>query len=137
MSGAALLFLTNLVGIALAAAVTFLVLGYAPLVKAHRGLVLSLTILAVITVPLTFSFHNMYQIWRVEQVVLDKTLQINGKNLQLDNVQVQFSRADIIIQANVSSEVNVLYQDLVELKQHLERELQHSVKLKATPRITL
>lgn len=137
MSGAALLFLTNLVGIALAAAITFLVLGYAPLVKAHRGLVLSLTILAVITVPLTFSFHNMYQVWRVEQVVLDKTLQINGKHLQLDNVQVQFSRADIIIQANVSSEVNVLYQDLVELKQHLEHELKHSVKLKATPRITL
>jgi len=51
-----LLFTTNLIGLTLAAALTFLVLGYAPLLRARRGLFISLVLMAMIAVPLSFSF---------------------------------------------------------------------------------
>src|SRR5690606_2608921 len=55
-SGAFLLFLTNLCGIVLAAALTFLLLGYSAFHVARRGLAASLLLVAVISVPLGISF---------------------------------------------------------------------------------
>jgi uncharacterized hydrophobic protein (TIGR00271 family) len=54
--GSFLLFLTNLVGITLAAAITFLVLGYAPVHRAKKGIVYTTIILSIVTVPLVISF---------------------------------------------------------------------------------
>lgn len=57
--GALLLFLTNLVGILFAAAITFSLLGFSPLSKARRGLFVSLAMVAVISVPLAYSFAQL------------------------------------------------------------------------------
>jgi uncharacterized hydrophobic protein (TIGR00271 family) len=59
--GASLLFLTNLAGILFAAAITFSILGFAPLRRARRGLILSLVIVSVISVPLAVSFRHMVE----------------------------------------------------------------------------
>ncbi|MCL4202770.1 MAG: TIGR00341 family protein [Pirellulaceae bacterium] len=59
--GASLLFLTNLAGILFAAAITFSILGFAPLRRARRGLILSLVIVGVISVPLAISFRHMVE----------------------------------------------------------------------------
>lgn len=58
-SGAFLLFLTNLVGIVLAAAATFLVMGFSPFHLAKKGLLLSLAFVVVVSVPLLFAFTSM------------------------------------------------------------------------------
>lgn len=58
-SGAFLLFATNLVGIVLAAAATFLVMGFSPFKLAQRGLLLSLAFVAAVSVPLVLSFDSM------------------------------------------------------------------------------
>lgn len=57
--GAFILFLTNLAGITLAAAITFLVLGYSPFRRARRGLLSSLVLVGVISVPLAVGFDRM------------------------------------------------------------------------------
>ncbi|MDY0249338.1 MAG: DUF389 domain-containing protein [Pseudomonas sp.] len=137
ISGAALLFLTNLVGIALAAALTFLVLGYAPIVKARRGLVLSLVLMLAIAVPLTWSFQTMYSIWQVEQKIDALALNIHGKELHLDTLQVQIKSAETQLKLEVSSDTEITYADLVALKAQLEELLHTSVRLEVTPRITL
>ena len=59
--GASLLFLTNLVGIALAASMTFLVLGFAPLKLARKGLLITLLLLAVISMPLYVAFVDLVE----------------------------------------------------------------------------
>ncbi len=137
ISGAALLFLTNLVGIALAAALTFLVLGYAPIVKARRGLALSLALMLTIAVPLTWSFQTMYKVWQVEQTIDALSLEINDKTLHLDSLQVQIKNAETHLKLEVSSDTEVTYEDLVALKAELEELLNTTVRLDVTPRISL
>ncbi|MCB1843335.1 MAG: TIGR00341 family protein [Halioglobus sp.] len=57
--GSGLLFVTNLVGIALAASATFLVLGFAPFKRARAGMGIALAIMLVISVPLSLSFSHL------------------------------------------------------------------------------
>lgn len=67
--GAFLLFLTNLAGILLAAAFTFLLMGYSAFGRAKRGLVTSLILVAVISIPLAFSFRRMVdEHWIIRQL---------------------------------------------------------------------
>jgi len=58
-SSALLLFLTNLVGIVFAAALTFVFLGYSPLHVAKKGVITWLVIALLISVPLYSSFEKM------------------------------------------------------------------------------
>ncbi len=137
ISGATLLFLTNLVGIALAAALTFLALGYAPIVKARRGLTLSLLLMLTIAVPLTWSFQSMYSTWQVEQQVDALSLDINEKSLHLSVLQVQIQSADTYIRLEVSSSSEIAHADLIMLKEQLEQRLGSPIRLDITPRISL
>lgn len=137
ISGAALLFLTNLVGIALAAALTFFVLGYAPIVKARRGLTLSLALMLAIAVPLTWSFQTMYNVWQVEQKIDAFTFNIHGKEIQLNALQVQIKNAETHLKLEVSSNSEISYGDLVALKAQIEDLLETTVRLDVTPRISL
>lgn len=76
-----LLFTTNLVGIIVAAAITFRVLGYAAAVKNKRMAAIVLVALALITVPLYLSYDRI-----VNTLVFEKNWQherflVNGKYL--------------------------------------------------------
>lgn len=57
--GAHLLFFTNLVGIVLAASLTFLLMGYAPFHLARRGLLITLAVMLLVGVPLGLGFTRM------------------------------------------------------------------------------
>lgn len=57
--GALLLFLTNLVGIVLAAALTFLALGFAPFTRAKKGLSIAFVAVLLVSIPLVFSFMRL------------------------------------------------------------------------------
>lgn len=78
-SGSALLLFTNLAGMVLAGAATFLLLGFSPLKLATRGIIISLVIVLVLSVPLGFGFKQMideHQLiqrldgWETEAVVI-------------------------------------------------------------------
>lgn len=68
-STAFLLFITNLVGIVLAAAFTFVLLGFSPLHIAKKGIIVWMAIVAVVAVPLYSSFSKMK-----EDIAIQKTL---------------------------------------------------------------
>ncbi|MDD2223978.1 MAG: DUF389 domain-containing protein, partial [Pseudomonas sp.] len=137
ISGAALLFVTNLVGIALAAALTFLVLGYAPIVKARRGLALSLVLMITVAVPLTWSFQSIYSTWQVEHKVDELSLEIYGKQLHINVLLVQVSSPETYLKLEVSSSADITHRDLKVLKTHIEMLLKQAVRLDVTPHISL
>lgn len=137
ISGAALLFITNLIGIALAAALTFLTLGYAPIVKARRGLTLSLALMITVAVPLTWAFQSMYKVWQVEQKLDSLAVQVDNKQLHLHTTQIQIKRSETYLNLEVSSASEVTYADVVALKEQLEKLLNTTVRLDVTPRISL
>lgn len=137
ISGAALLFITNLVGIALAAALTFLVLGYAPLLRAKRGLAISLLVLAVVSIPLSVSFHNIYRHWMIERDAQAAPFQVNGKLLQLKALQVSLLGDKIVLRSDITSRQEIGLEELKALKRLLSERWGREVVLEVTPRLLL
>jgi uncharacterized hydrophobic protein (TIGR00271 family) len=86
--GAGLLLLTNLVGIAIAASATFLVLGFAPFKRAQAGMGVTLGIVLLISLPLTLSFSHL--------VTRDRILEhIPLGELQLSDLRVEVGQAEV------------------------------------------
>lgn len=137
ISGATLLYLTNLVGIALAAACTFLVLGYAPLLRAKRGLAISLVVLAALSIPLVLSFHDIYRYWSIERDALATPFQVNGKQLRLKGLQVSLAGGRIVLRTDIVSRQEIGLEDLKGLKQKLSERWGREVELEVTSRLLL
>ncbi len=76
--GATLLYLTNLLGITLSCMLTFLLAGYTPLGKAHKALLWSLTLTAILLIPLSLSFAELIRQARLEaslrKALLNRTI---------------------------------------------------------------
>ncbi len=81
-----LLFVTNLAGIVLAAAVTFLVLGYAPLHIARKGVTRWLVVVAIVTIPLYRSFETMKTRTAIEASLSGKEIMLDRHTVRLQNV---------------------------------------------------
>ncbi|MEP0858732.1 DUF389 domain-containing protein [Trichocoleus sp. DQ-U1] len=76
--GAALLYMTNLLGITLACMLTFLLSGYTPLAKARKALSWTLALTAILLIPLGISFVELLRQARLEaslkQALLKNTI---------------------------------------------------------------
>ncbi|MDX1749435.1 MAG: TIGR00341 family protein [Methylophaga sp.] len=128
--GAFLLYLTNLVGIILAALITFMILGYSPFHRAKRGLMLTLVMVAILAVPLAFGFERMV----AENNVLR---QLDGQEIagvKLVDVNVR-PRDPVIISLTMVSKTAVDDAVMDEVKQEIERRLQQPVVLEIAVRV--
>ncbi|SFZ98363.1 putative integral membrane protein [hydrothermal vent metagenome] len=83
-----LLFITNLVGIVFAAAFTFLVLGFAPLKVAMRGIFMWLVIVAVVALPLYSSFKQMQTDIHVQKTLSNLTIKLDEHRVKLTHVKL-------------------------------------------------
>lgn len=72
--GALLLLGTNLAGMVLAGAVTFLFLGFSPFRLARKGLLISLVFVVIISAPLAFGFSRMVKENKIIQNLSGKEL---------------------------------------------------------------
>jgi len=86
--GAFLLFITNIVGISLAATVTFLVMGFAPFKLARKGLSISLLLMSLIAVPLYFTFAKMVERGRILEQIPRGQFELAGLQVRLRNITV-------------------------------------------------
>jgi uncharacterized hydrophobic protein (TIGR00271 family) len=87
--GAMLLFLTNLTGIIMAAGLSFMILGFAPFSRAKKGIMVSVILVAIISVPLLLSFANMEKMAVVKKQLLSQTYEISGHKVQLRNIKLR------------------------------------------------
>ncbi|WP_228517733.1 DUF389 domain-containing protein [Aliidiomarina indica] len=129
ISGAGLLLLTNLFGIAGAAALTFLVLGYAPVQRARKGLIVTFSSVAVIAIPLAFAFATIYQNYKIERYIANQPLLVEGRIIELTNVEVSTRRNTIYISADSVSTQPLDETSMLELKQQLENRWDRPVVL--------
>ena len=82
-----LLFLTNLIGIVLAGALTFLMLGFAPIHVAKKGILTWAFITLLIAVPLYHSFERMEEASNVRNALMHVKFDINGRVIYLNKVE--------------------------------------------------
>lgn len=137
--GSFLLFLTNLFGVIVAASLTFMLLGFAPIHRAKKGIVYSSIMVLVISIPLYFSFLSL-----IEQNQDYERLQ-NMKTIKLDNKQVSFN---IISVNNTSSEKTVINLEVLSttslssaeyrvLKTKVEKILDKEITLYVIPKLII
>jgi len=111
-----LLFSTNLIGITLAATLTFRVLGYSPVIRHKLGLQFIVILLVVITIPLYLSYNRI-----VDEVLYEKSLQterfiVNEKYLIILNANVIRENEKEIVNISILAREVLTRQDLNLLK---------------------
>lgn len=127
--GSFLLFITNLVGITLAASLTFLVLGYAPIHRAKKGIAYTSLILAVVTVPLVISFTKLIKQNNILSELNNKTYVINDKKIDISVLEVDLSGDVPLLFIKTKSDTLLSKDDLLILKQNISKQINDTVKL--------
>jgi len=105
-SSALLLFITNLVGIVLAASLTFLMLGFSPVSVAKKGLFYALILVSIVSVPLYISFKHMKHDIDIQEQLSSFDTMINSKKIYLKNIDIQGNevRCEVIASDILNSE---------------------------------
>ncbi len=115
---ALLLFVTNLVGIVLAASLTFLVLGFSPIHVAKKGILYAVTLVAIVSVPLGISFAHMRHNIEVQQTLSAFETTLGSKRIHLKNIKFQGKevRCEVIASDILSKEEKQKLKDLIARK---------------------
>ena len=120
-----LLFVTNLVGITLAASLTFLVLGFSPVAMAKKGLMSALVLVSIVSVPLYISFSKMEHDLEIQTQLSSFESVINTKKIHLKNIKFH---ADEVHCEVISSDI-LTHDEQVELKDLIAKEVGEEVKV--------
>lgn len=134
MLGAALLFATNLVGIALAGALTFMVLGYGPVRSTRHGLIYPTLAAVVVAIPLALSFMRMHVVWQAENTLSDQTFVLDAGKVHLQATQVRYIDGVLHVRGDIYAEQWSGPQDFGDLSAHVEEAVGRPVRLDVTPR---
>ena len=119
-SSAFLLFLTNLVGIVLAAALTFMVLGYSPIRVARKGIITWFLIAVVVAIPLYSSFEKMKENIAIQKTLANIHFTLKKQEVELTHIQlIQHSkvlevRCEVIASGFLSQEEKKMLKEVVE-----------------------
>jgi uncharacterized hydrophobic protein (TIGR00271 family) len=135
--GASLLFVTNLIAITLAGSATLILLGFRPAARGERevrlrqGLVTSLILLVLITIPLAVVFSRSVEQSRTRQVI-DQTLSqplARTPGLELVSFEFQADRSQVEVTATVYARRPVSSELAATLREDLGRALGRPVRL--------
>lgn len=136
-SSAFLLFVTNLVGIVLAAAATFMVLGYSPIKVAKKGLLTWLVIALMVAVPLYSSFGRMQENARIQTILTDTYFMVGGKKLELSHIEVLHHKGKPEIRCEVITSGILSPEDKAYLKEVITQSVGREIEIIATFRYRL
>ena len=87
-STAFLLFITNLVGIVLAAALMFVLLGYSPLHIAKKGIMIWMLIAVVVSIPLYSSFTKMTEDIEIQKTLSNIEFSLGEHDVKLTHIEL-------------------------------------------------
>ena len=127
--GSFLLFITNLVGITLAAAITFVVLGYAPIHRAKKGLVYTFIVLAIITIPLVLSFEKVIKQNQILNQLNNQYYIINNKKVNIDVLEVNLNISSPVLYIQTKSDELLDKNDLTLLNNKISLQIKEDVTL--------
>lgn len=133
-SQAFLLFVTNFVGIILAASFLFMVLGYSPVTRAKKGLMWAFVMAFIIAIPLFFSFRTMVLDAHIHTTLEKTYYELSDEAIDIENVSIEHRevpviRCDLIVKQTLNT------QELIWLKQKIEKDLDQEIVLEAVQRV--
>ncbi len=136
-SSAFLLFLTNLVGIVLAAALTFMLLGYSPIKIARKGVMIWLAIALVISVPLYSAFETMREHSTIQQRLTNAHFMLDAHEVTLTHIELLQHGEKTELRCEVIATGFLSKEEKRELKAKIEEDIGEKVEVIATFRYRL
>lgn len=132
------MFVTNLVGITLSAALTFIVLGFAPVKKAKKGIFYTFILMALITIPLFLSFMDVVQRYDYFNKLNNfKSISLNSDKIELNIKTVQNKENKIFVNLEVISSKPLVLSDYNIIKEKLQQSVDKELVLKIIPVIVI
>lgn len=128
--GAFLLLITNLTGMILAAALTFLFTGYSAFQLARKGLLISLFVVLSISIPLAYGFFKVVEENKIIRSLNDKEI----KGVILEKVTME-SRKPMVISLDFVVNHNPSTEEIDYIKRKIEQIVGEDVTLKAAIRV--
>jgi uncharacterized hydrophobic protein (TIGR00271 family) len=123
--GATLLYLTNLLGIALSCMVTFLVAGYTSMARARRPLIWTMALTAILVIPLGVSFARLVRQAQLEtslrKALLNRTVTFG--RLQLLNSNTNWLANPPEVRLSVRAREPVTPRQIELLEEFIQREM--------------
>jgi len=136
--GSFLLFLTNFIGMIIAASLTFIILGFAPIHRARKSLIYSMVMLVVVSIPLVFSFYSLIlQSNDYEKIKNLHKLTINNKNIEINLHNINSTSKYVVIDLDIISTSHLKDFEYTMLKKQLEKKMKKNVILEITPKIVI
>ena len=132
-----LLFLTNLVGIVLAAALTFVVLGYSPIRIAKKGILIWLMIALFVSIPLYSSFVKTEENIAIRERLANIHFKLNEQEVVLTHIQLIEHREVLEVRCEVIASGFLSPEEKKLLKEVIEKTLGKKVEVIATFRYRL
>jgi uncharacterized hydrophobic protein (TIGR00271 family) len=132
--GSFLLFVTNLVGITLSAALTFIVLGFAPIKRAKKGIFYTSILMVIIAIPLFLSFMDVVHRYDYFNKLNGfKSVALNGHDIELHIKKVQNKNNEIIVNLDVISSKPLILDDYNIIKEKLQKVVDKKLVLEIVP----
>ncbi len=136
--GSFLLFITNIVGITLSAALTFIVLGYAPVKRATKGIFYTSALMAIISIPLVLSFSKMIEENNFSSRLSSiQNITIGSHKVSTKVLSIKTHKDFTEIEIEVVSQNGYVIQDYSSLKKEVEKVIDKKVVLKIVPKVIM
>ena len=116
-----------MVGIIVAAMVTFRLLGYSPVIRGKRGVAVIFMLLALISVPLYLSYHQIIDRVMFEQNLETDRFLVNGKYLSVDRVRVSALKGRPLLIMDVLTREPLSRQDMLILRNKLQNQFDKEI----------
>ncbi|MEA3523083.1 MAG: DUF389 domain-containing protein [Campylobacterota bacterium] len=127
-----LLFFTNLIGISLAATLTFLVLGYSSVVKSKKSLIAIVIVMVFITYPLYDSFSKIIEKEQISKATSYERFFINGKYIIVNKARLRYREGKDILDIGLKVREGLNRHDLYQLKRKIEKNYKRELRINAS-----
>ncbi|MFW2366077.1 MAG: DUF389 domain-containing protein [Desulforhopalus sp.] len=126
-----LLFITNLIGIVLAATLTFRVLGFSPVVRGKRGLGIIFVVFLIVCIPLSIAYKEITEkadfekSWKVERFM------VGDKYLIVQRATLTKLRRNEVLTVDILARDQLNRHDLNEFKRKLKKNFPEDLVIRA------
>ena len=128
--GAFLLFFTNLVGIIIAAVITFQLLGFSNVVRSKKSVAFIFVLLIGVSYPLYISYDDMIQKYQISEKIKAHRFLVNDKYIIVNNAEIVFHGKTKIINLRITVRESLNRDDFEVLKSDIQRLLNSELFIK-------
>ncbi len=129
--GAFLLFFTNLVGITIAAVVTFQLLGFSNVLKSKKSVAFIFVLLMIVSFPLYVSYDKIIQKYQIATMLKEHRFLVNDKYVIISDAKVNFHGDIKILDLHLLVRESLSREDFQELKSDIQQLFNAKLQVKA------